>query len=170
MKQFDFKAIVPASKEVYKDGKYFLITGTSAVALLSLNAIVRNYKLLFGNFSFSLLWSLIYGLMASFTPLAFLFLIIISLLGGIVITYSAYLIKRQLTLQASLGTPGILIAILAPACPSCALGLLSLLGMGGVLAFLPLGGLELGILGIFLLFLSVTHLSTKIMANVCEVK
>ncbi len=170
MRYFTFKTIIPACKEVYQQRSYFLITGVSTFVLLSLNAIVRNYKLLFNNFSFSLLWSLVYGLMASFTPLAFLFLIIISLLGGMVLTFSIFLIRRQFAMQASLGAPSILIAILAPACPSCALGLLGLFGIGGVLAFLPLKGFEFVILGIILLLLSVTYLSTKIMATVCEVK
>lgn len=170
MKYVDPKTVIPAWKEVYQDRRYFFMTGISAVILLSLNAVVKNYTVLWTNFSFSLLWSLIYGLIISFTPLALLMLIIISLLGGIVLTLSLYLVKRQLALQASLGTSGILIAIFAPACPSCALGLLGLLGISGVLAFLPFKGYELGMLGIMLLLSSVTYLSTKIMATVCEAR
>ena len=162
--------IINASKEVYSSTWYYLITGGSALILLSLNALFRNYDLLFNNFSFSLLFSLIYGLFISFTPLALLFLFITSLLGGVVITFSIFLIRRQLALQASIGAPSVLIAILAPACPSCALGLLGLLGVSGVLAFLPLKGFEFAILGIILLFISVSYLSTKIISTVCEVK
>ncbi len=162
--------IIQASKEIYSSAGYYLITIIGTLVLLSLNAVVRNYKVLFHDFSFSLLFSLIYGLMTTFTPIALLFLIIISLLGGIVLAFSIFLVRRQLAMQASLGAPSILIAILAPACPSCALGLLGLLGISGVLAFLPLKGFEFAILGIILLLISAYYLSGKIVANACEMK
>lgn len=162
--------IINAGKEVYSSPRYYLITIAGALLLLSLNALFRNYKLLWNDFSFSLLFSLIYGLISTFTPIALFFLFLTSLLGGIVIALSIFLIRRQLAMQASLGAPSILIAILAPACPSCALGLLGLFGISGVLAFLPLQGFEFAILGIILLLLSVGYLSTKIVSVVCEVK
>lgn len=162
--------IIQASKEVYSSLQYYGITILGALILVSLNALFRNYKLLWHDFSFSLLFSLIYGLWTTFTPLALLFLIITSLLGGIVIAFSIFLIHRQLAVQASVGAPSILISILAPACPSCALGLLGLFGIGGVLAFLPLKGFEFALIGIGLLLISINYLSAKIISTVCEVK
>ncbi|HLC71254.1 MAG TPA: hypothetical protein VJI32_04550 [Candidatus Nanoarchaeia archaeon] len=160
---------IKASKEVYSSPSYYTITIFSALVLVGLNVVLRNYSLLFDQFSFSLLLSLIYGLLSTFTPLALLFLAITSLLGGMVIALSIFLIRRQLAMQASVGAPSILIAILAPACPSCALGLLGLLGISGVLAFLPLKGFEFAILGIILLLISIGYLSSKIVLTVCEV-
>ena len=164
------ETIINASKEVYSTKRYCLLTLLSALLLVSLNAVMRNYQLLFKNFSFSLLLSLIYGLITSFTPLALILLVIISLLGGAVVTFSVYLIRRQIALQASAGIPGILIAILAPACPSCALGLLGLLGISGTLTFLPLQGYEFALLSIILILFSIAYLSAKIVSNICEVR
>ncbi len=162
--------IIQTSKEVYSSRWYFAITFIGALVLMSLNVLFRNYKLLVDHFSFSLLFSLIYGLRATFTPLALIFLVTISLLGGILISLTIFLIRRQLAMQASIGAPGILIAILAPACPSCALGLLGLLGVSGAIAFLPLKGFEFAILGVVLLLISIHYLSAKIISKTCEIK
>ena len=165
-----FTNIIEASKEVYSKVGYYFLTAVSGLLLMSLNAVVRNYSLLGRNFSFSLLFSLIIGLIDSFTIPSFILLAIISLLGGVVVSMSIFLIRRQFTLSASLGAPSIIVAILAPACPSCALGLLSTLGIGGVLTFLPLGGTEFGILGVIILVASIAYLSGKIATRVCERK
>lgn len=162
--------VIPAVQEVYTQKRYYFISIISAVVLMSLNALVRNYKLLWSNFSFSLMYSLVVGLWTSFTLGAFIILIIISLLGGVIVSMSVFLLQRQLATSASMGASGIIIAVLAPACPSCALGLFSILGLSGLLAFLPLKGLELGIMGIILLLGTITYISHKIATTVCEVK
>lgn len=162
--------IAEACKCVYSKPSYYLITMVSGVILISLNAVVRNYSLLWHQFSISLLFSLITGSISSLTISALVLLSFISLLGGIVFSMSLFLLRRQLTMNASLGLPGIIVAILAPACPSCALGLLSTLGIGGVLAFLPLGGTEFGLLGIVILMVSIGYLSRKIVTKTCEIK
>ena len=68
------------------------------------------------------------------------------------------------------GFSGIVAGIIAPACPSCALSILSVMGVGGALAFLPFGGLELGFVAIIILIISLFYLSNKIMTKVCVVK
>ena len=165
-----FSTIANACKEVYSKPSYYVVTILGGLLLMSLNAVFRNYSLLWHNFSFSLLFSLIMGLIDSLTVSAFILLSILSLLGGMVLAMSIFLIRRQWTMSASVGLPGIIIAILAPACPSCALGLLSTLGVGGILAFLPFGGTEFGILGVVILIMSIGYLSRKIVTKTCELK
>lgn len=160
--------IVAAWKQAYQEKKYWAITFIAALLLFSLNAIIRNYQLLISQFSLKLLFSLILGLTATFTFFGFISLIIISLLGGVVVTYSIFLIRRQLSFSAGAGAPGIFAAILAPACPSCAVGLFGILGLGGFLTFLPWKGQELSIVAIAVALLSLAYLSKKIVATVCE--
>ena len=68
------------------------------------------------------------------------------------------------------GVIGILAGIIAPGCASCALGIFSLLGLTGLLAWLPFQGLEIAILGLGLLLYSWYVLSKKVVTKVCEVK
>ncbi len=168
MKKENF--IVAASKQVYREKRYWAVTIISAFLLFSLNAIIRNYQLLFSQFSFKLLFTLIAGLATTFTVFGFVSLVIISLLGGIVVTYSIFLIRRQLSLSVGAGAPSILAAVLAPACPSCAVGLFGILGLGGFLTFLPWKGQEFSFVAIIIALLSLVYLSKKIAATACAVK
>ena len=164
-----FKIVKRAFQQVYAEKKYYGITILGFMVLMVLNAIFRNYKVLFSSFSFSLLFSLVIGLWTSFTFSAFLILVILCGLGGILIAFSIFLLRRQLAMSASVGISGIVVAVVAPACSACALGLFGLLGISGVLAFLPLKGLEFALLGIIIVLFSLVYLSKKITTTVCVV-
>ena len=165
-----FMSVVGAGKEVYSTAKYYGITVISVVLLLSFNALFRNYKLLWNQFSFKLLFSLIYGFLASLTISALILIMVISVLGGIVVTGSIFLLRRQISSGLPAGALGIATAIIAPACPACAVGLFGLLGITGALTFLPLQGLEFSIIAIVFLLLSLLYVSKKITTVVCEVR
>jgi len=154
---------------VYSSKSYVFLTLFTAGILFSLNAIIRNYRIVFSDFSPSLLFSLITGIFTSFSTWALVSLIAVSLLAGVILTFSIFLLRRQIASGVSIGAPGILIAILSPACPSCALGIFSVLGLGGLFAFLPFKGMEVGMLGIIILLASIVYLSKKIVMNVCEI-
>lgn len=162
--------VITASKQVYDLPLYGIITIIAAAILFSLNSLIRNYTLLVHDFSLSLVFSLIRGTLTSLPPYAIITLVLVSVLGGIVVAFSAFTIRRQLALGISTSFTGIIIAVFAPACPACALSLLSIVGLGGFLAVLPFKGIELGILGIVILLSSLIYLSKKINATVCEVK
>jgi plastocyanin len=85
-----------------------------------------------------------------------------SILAGIVVAMTIYLVKRQIKGNLKASSSSILVSLIAPACPSCAIGLLSVLGFGGFLAVLPFKGLELGFIGLGLLGVSTVYLSNKI--------
>mgnify|MGYP001560699227 CR=1 FL=1 len=158
-----------ALKEVYSFKKYFLVTFSVALAIFLFNTLVNNYRILFSDFSFSLFFSLLKGALASMTALSFILLIIMSVLAGVVTTMTIFLVKRQVKGSLKAGTSSIFISLIAPACPSCAIGLLSVLGFGGFLAVLPFKGLELGFLGIGLLGASIVYLSNKIATKTCNI-
>ena len=96
-------------------------------------------------------------------------LILLSILSGVVVSMSFFLVRRQIDGSIATSTSGILIGLLAPSCPQCAIGLLSFLGLGGFLTILPFKGLELGVLGIAILVFSMFYLSNKVVTNVCDI-
>lgn len=161
--------IQQALHEVYAVKRYFFLSGGVAFFLLSFNLVVNNYRLLFSQFSFPLLFSLISGSLASIAAVSLVFIIITAVLSGIVVAMATFLVRRQV--RNSIGSfSGLLISIITPTCPSCAIGLLSVLGLGGFLAFLPFKGLELGILGIAVLLFFLVFLSKKITTTICVMK
>ena len=159
-----------ALHEVYSERKYFLFSGLFSLSVFSLNALIGNFKLIASQFSLVLMVDLLASTHSTMSTVSFVFLIIISLLSGIVFSLSIFLFKRQISYNAGVGVTGIVSSILAPACSSCALGLAGILGIGGFLSILPFKGLELGVLGIILLGVSLVYLSGKITTKVCDVK
>ena len=158
-----------ALKEVYKNKGYLFFTIGFSIVIFLFNALINNYKLLLSSFSFKLLFSLIGGIMTTITPTSLIFLVIISILAGIVISMGIFLIRRQIKGSVGTSAASVVIGIAMPACPSCAIGLLSILGLGGFLAVLPFKGLELGVLGVILLVFSTVYLSGKIVADTCTI-
>ncbi len=162
--------IVEAFREVYSEKKYFLWSGFFSAVVFSLNAAIGNYKLLFSEFSLKLFFTLVISAHSSMSLISFIFLVMVSLLSGIVFSLSLFLLRRQISYSAGIGLSGIITSVLTPACSSCALGLAGILGIGGFLSVLPFKGLELGVLGILLLLISMVYLCRKIMVQVCEIK
>ena len=159
-----------AFKEIYGDKIYFFLTFLVALVLFSLNGFMHNYRILFSDFSLKLLFGLTLGIFTSYSAWPLISLMMISLLTGIVISFSVFLLRRQISSGVSIGATGIIMGILAPACPSCALSLVGIVSLGGLFAFLPFGGLEFGFISIILLVISIFYLSKKIVTTVCKVK
>ena len=162
--------IQEALSEMYAEKKYFVFSGLFSLLVFSLNALIGNFKLIASQFSLLLIFNLIISAHRTMSAVSFVFLIIISLLSGIVFSLSIFLFKRQISYSAGVGVTGIVSSILAPACSSCALGLAGILGISGFLSVLPFKGLELGVLGIILLGVSLVYLSGKIATKRCDVK
>ncbi|MBI2102805.1 hypothetical protein HYT55_03125 [Candidatus Woesearchaeota archaeon] len=160
-------SLLRALKEVYSRKQYYIYSLLFALFIFSLNPLLRNYKLLKAQFSWLLVLQLILASPVTSGTVPFVLLTILSILSGIVMAFSVYVIRRQISQGVNLGLTGVIIGIVAPACPSCALGIFGVLGLGGLLTILPFKGLELGFLGIFLLIISLLYLSKKIEAKVC---
>ncbi len=155
-----------AFKCVYRKPWYWVISIIFALLIFSINPIIQNYRLIISDPL--LLLSLVSGIGSSTTTLHVITLTLLSILSGIVLSFSIYLVKRQVTGGLGAGAGGILVGIIAPACPSCAVGVLGLLGIGGFLSFLPFKGVELGIVGIIIIIFTLFYLSTKIMTTECK--
>ncbi|PIN87487.1 hypothetical protein COV12_03635 [Candidatus Woesearchaeota archaeon CG10_big_fil_rev_8_21_14_0_10_32_24] len=165
------KNVRGALQTVYSSKKYYLISFIAGIIIFSLNSMIRNYKLLLNQFSFNLLYNLILGTFTSFATSMWISLIIIAILTGMIVAFTIFLISRQIN---SSGVPmsisSILIAIVAPACPSCAVSLFGVVGLGSLIAYLPFKGEELGPLAILLLAISLGYLSKKVVTTTCEIK
>lgn len=159
-----------ALKEVYSAKGYFFLSGSITLLLFLFNVTINNYQLLLSEFSFRLFFSLVRGSLQSIATTSLVLLTVLSLLAGIVVSFTIFLLKRQISSGVPLSASSLLVSLLAPACPSCAIGLLSVLGLGGFLAFLPFKGLELGVLGILALLFFLASLSKKITTTVCSLK
>ena len=96
-------------------------------------------------------------------------LILISLLSSLLIIFAYVAYKQNQKLNGSMGGGGILLGVLAPACPSCGIGVISLLGFGGLGALLPFGGQEIGVVAVAVLLGSLLYVSRQIAAPVCKV-
>lgn len=102
------------------------------------------------------------------TSLARYFLLTIAALSALNFTMLTYYLRRRLSMQKSLGTGflGMLAGLIGIGCASCgSIILSSVLGLGiaaNFLRALPLNGLEFGLLGVFLLILSIYLVAIKI--------
>lgn len=155
--------------EVYRAQYSLVVTFCVAVLLFLFNLLVTNYRILFANFSFEFFFSFILGSLRIMELFSLILLVMISLLAGIVVTMMFFLLLRQVRGAVGAGLGGFFLSVAAPSCPSCAMGLLSVLGFGGFLALLPFKGRELGVLALLLLGFSLVHLSRKVTAATCPV-
>ena len=161
--------VLEALKEVYAIRKYFVITFFVALILFLFNVLVNNYRILFSDFSLTLFFSLLSGTTLSMTKFSIMLLFLMSLLAGIVIAMTFFLLKRQVRGNFKMSSSSVLVSLIAPACSSCAIGLLSVLGLGGFLAVLPFKGIEIGFVGIGVLGASTIYLSNKITTKTCSI-
>ncbi|OIO81437.1 hypothetical protein AUJ84_01190 [Candidatus Pacearchaeota archaeon CG1_02_32_132] len=68
----------------------------------------------------------------------------------------------------SLSAIGLFLAILAPGCAACGLGLIAVLGLSGaILTFLPYKGLEISVISIAILAFAIFKMSKDI--TICKV-
>jgi len=162
--------IKAALQEVYKKKGYLVITVVFGVIVFLFNTLITNYQILISNFTFKLFFSLIAGTLGTMAIIPIILLIIISILSGVVVSMTSFLVRKQIKGTMGASSAGVLVSLTAPACPSCAIGLLSMRGLGGFIAVLPFKGLELGVAGIILLIVSLIFLSGKITTHVCKVK
>lgn len=157
--------------EVYKEKESYPITVISTILIYSVNAIVRNYQLIFSkNFSWLILFSLIHGFHRTIPVYSVFYLITISSLTGVLVSMSYYLVKRQINSGIYTSGTGVIMSILAPACSSCAIGIFGLLGLSGIVTILPFKGIELGIVGVIVIVISGVILAKKVVTYSCQIK
>lgn len=135
-----------------------------AVFYLVVTIFLMNYRLvfdtLFGDYDLSykmrLLFSLLAGMQTAMTFDRQILLVVISILTGanLALLGQRLLAFRKLeNVHFAVGGTSLL-GLASSGCAACGLPLLSLLGLTGSLAFLPLRGLELAYLSLILLVVS----------------
>tara|TARA_Y100000310_G_scaffold343027_1_gene448807 strand:+ start:4416 stop:4982 length:567 start_codon:yes stop_codon:yes gene_type:complete len=160
---------------------YFLVFAFISVLFFSLNVLAKNLKTLFGFLGdmplrdYLVFFANMYkGSVANTTTFSFITLVIISVLFGTVVSLMAFRININRSLRSSInksGTAGMMVGATAPACASCSIGLLSFIGLAGVLSYLPFKGKELGILSIGLLSYSILNLGNGLhKPGLCQIK
>ena len=170
------KTSLNSTKTVLSKKKYFLIFFLVSFSLFSLSILSKNYQLIthsFSNLSLiqysKLIGSLYVGGIALNEVHSSIILILISLLLGITVALMTFKINSKDALTPRLnktGTVGAVLGMATPVCAPCGIGLLSMIGLGGVLTYLPFQGTELGIMSIGLLTYSIVHIGGDI--EVCK--
>jgi len=158
-----------ALKEVFSNKRYVILSAVSMFSIFGINVFFHNYPLLRDSFSFTLLFYLLIGITSSMSLFSVLMLILISISGGLLLAMSIFLIRRQVSLDASVGGVGVIASIITPACGSCALGLVGLFSIGGFFSILPFKGLEIGVLGLIVTIVMIAYISKKITTRTCEI-
>lgn len=170
--------ILTVLKTVFSEKKYTTIAFLVAVILFIISTWIPNLKLIFTIFTSSgvtlseksgLLVNLTGSIGTNFTLFSASYTALIAILFGINIAMLIFFMKKrnkflQQSGVASLG--GLVSGIFGIGCAACGsvvlTPLLTLVGVGGVLVYLPFGGREFGILGIVVLSFSIFLTAKKI--------
>ncbi|MEX0931051.1 MAG: hypothetical protein WDZ68_02020 [Candidatus Paceibacterota bacterium] len=129
---------------------------------------------------FTFLGTLYQSIGTNFTLVSATYIVLISILFGLQVTLLYYYIRKTKMNRSSLqsvggtGIGGLIAGIFGIGCAACGTfiltAVLSLIGAGGLLTFLPFGGEEFGFLGVGLLLYSILLLLRKLSAPlVCPV-
>lgn len=171
--KFKFENLRAAFKEVFQHPAYWVISLLVSAIIFSFNLLVINYSALIHFFNAAFIWGLIRGTFGGMMFFSQVTLILTSLLTGILfamLVFKLKYIKDNLTGAASTGLVGATIGVLLPACSTCGLGLIALLGYASLIAVLPFKGLELGFVAVILLLFAIFYISTQIVEKQCKVK
>lgn len=173
------KTIFSVWKDIFSRPTYLILSVASSVLFYLANVIIQNFSnlsSLYPNYGFSqtihFLFNLSINLRQAITLSSYLSLITISILLGILISIIVYKTKdtrEKLSKKSGfLNTIGVFLAILAPGCAACGLGLIAVLGLtGAILTFLPFKGLEISVISIAILAFAILKMSKDI--TICKV-
>jgi len=162
------KLISQALKKVFNNKSYVLLASGFAVVFLVINLLIPNIRMVWSDPTTA--GMLIWATAQSIAGMSLIFLIGEALLAGMVMAMSAFVIKRQVRMGWRAGSTGFLASVVTPTCPSCAIGLLPVLGLGGVMTALPFGGWELAFLSVAILSGTLVYLSRKVITDTCKIK
>lgn len=180
--------ILGALQKVFRKPSYVVLALLVSASIFVFAVLLPNIRLVAGVVSspdipllskFELPLSLLGSIGTNFTVLSATYTIIIAILFGIYVAMTTYFLKNRIKeiSQSGIATGflGIASGVLGVGCGACGAFLLtsfiSLIGAGGILAFLPLGGGEFGILGVILLAIAVCVTAKKIESPmVCNIE
>lgn len=179
--------LIQALQKVFKKPAYVVLALVVSALVFVLAVWLPNIRLVAGIVispdvpfitKLELPLSLLGSIGTNFTVLSALYTITIAILFGVYIAMLTYFLKRRIKEVGQSGVAtgflGITSGVLGVGCAACGsflLTSLTLVGASGVLAFLPLGGSEFGIIGAVLLALAIYMTAKKIIDPlVCKVE
>ena len=148
---------------------YFLATTYLMNSRLAVDTLTGNYPLAY---KFNLLTALISGMWSVMGTFGLTILLATALLTGANLT----ILVQRLTTMSKFGNVHLvaggsaILGLATSGCAACGLPILSLLGVSGSLAFLPLHGRELSYLSLILLTTSLVLLIKTGSVNKCKIK
>jgi len=175
------RTVIKALAVTFRQWRYGLLALFVATLLLFIAIWLPNLSFLsylFTNSAFS--WatrlSILGGSLATLqlnsTPISRTILFILVVFAGVNVSLLVYYLKRRLALGREMGLSltGTILGLVGVGCASCgSVVLTSIFGLGataGFLSLLPLRGLEFGLISIFLLAVSITLISRKILMTI----
>ncbi len=179
--------VLQALQKVFRKPLYVLIAVTTSVVMFVFATWLPNIRLItsiVGSSDASLSQkieipiSLLGSITTNFTVLSASYTVAIAILFGISLAMVVYVMKRKLseTKQSGMvtGFVGMASGVLGMGCAACGSLLLTsglaFVGASGLLALLPLGGSEFGILGVILLSFSIYFTAKQIEnPSVCRI-
>lgn len=171
------RAVAKACVITFRQWHYVVLAVVVAAVLLLVAIWLPNLSFLWylfadSNFSWATKISILGGSLAilqlNSTPLSRTILFVLVVLAGVNVSLFAYYLKRRLTMGREMGMSlfGTMLGLVGVGCASCGSVVLSSIfgfsATAGFLAFLPLRGLEFGLISILLLTVSITLVSKKI--------
>ncbi len=165
------KDILIALKNVYQKPLYIALASFTTLLILTFNISIINYRVYLNFPSFEIISKIFIGTFLALPVHSIMLLLIASILSGIFVSLLVYQLKtiKSMNKSYATGAGGIVLGTIAPACASCGIGLLALLGYTGLIAVLPFKGLEVGYLGIVLLIIAISSISAKISNKTCNI-
>jgi len=180
--------LIAAFKQVFSSIRYLAIAGITAFAVFVLSAWLPNLGLVWQIVTsstasiadkFSILTGLLGSIQTNFTAFSASYTIAIAILFGINAAMVVYYFRqrRQFFKQSGAATSfgGLVSGMFGIGCAACGTLVLSpfisLIGAGGLIAVLPFGGQEFGMLGVGILGFSIFLTAKKIQDPlICEIK
>ena len=171
--------LIASFKRVFGSVRYLLIAVIIAIVVFVISVWLSNIRLLIQVVGSSkvgvvdkltILGSFLGSIGTNFTLFSASYTIAIAVFFGINVAMFVYYIKRRVTSVkasgAATGLGGLISGMFGIGCAACGtllLGpLLALIGAGGIIAFLPFGGQEFGVIGLGALGFSVFLTAKKI--------
>jgi len=171
--------ILSSFKKVFRNARYVFVALGIAVAVFVFAVWLPNFALIIQIVTSSsialldklmVLVSLIGSIQTNFTILTATYTILIAILFGINVALLTYYMRRRKMAEAkggaAAGVGGLVSGMFGIGCAACGtivLGpILTLVGAGGLVALLPFGGQEFGLLGVGILGFSVYIAAKKV--------
>jgi len=171
--------IITVLQKVFSRLRYSIIALVISILIFTFSVWLPNFKVIGSVWSsqsatfinkVSFLWALYGSISTNFTVVSATYTILIAILFGISISMLIYYIKARRVSNRKLGATtsigGLVSGIFGIGCAACGTFLLTsalaVIGAGGIIAYLPVGGEEFGILGVILLSSSIYLTAKKI--------